>query len=88
MSRLHLSRPPIFALAARIAQRSGIPTAKLYGHGKSDPVVHARQLAYEAAFLQHYSIGEISREFGKHHTTIMHGIRAVEKRRDMNGHAN
>ena len=69
---------------------------KYYGHSKGDmigpcrqyPLVHDRQVAmYLCRILTLRSLPEIGRRMGKRdHTTILHGIRQVQKRRLTDSH--
>ena len=69
---------------------------KFYGHSKADmlspcrqyPLVHDRQVAmYLCRIMTLRSLPEIGRRLGKRdHTTILHGIRQVQRRRKENWH--
>jgi hypothetical protein len=77
--RLPWSLPRIVRTAARC---HGLPATALVGTSRSRTVVQARNLAmYLARHLTGSSFGTIGAAFGgRDHTTVMRGVRAVERR--------
>lgn len=57
----------------------------LKGRNKSRPVAHARQAAMVAMRRAGFTLGQIGQTLGRHHTTVIAGIRAHEKRESGNG---
>lgn len=78
-NRLPWSLPRIVRTAARC---HGLPATALVGTSRSRTVVQARNLAmYLARHLTGSSFGTIGVAFGgRDHTTVMRGVRAVERR--------
>ena len=75
-------------IAREVAQRHGVSMADILGERRFRPIVHARQeVAWRLARLRHpdgscrFSLPQIGAWLGgRHHTTILHAIRAHEKR--------
>ena len=75
-------------IAREVARRHGVPTSEIFGDRRFRPIVHARQeVAWRLARLRHpdgsrrFSLPQIGQWLGgKDHTTILHAIRAHEKR--------
>lgn len=73
--------PHIIAIVERVAEDAGVKTADILGESRIQPVAHARQRVYAVARDAGFSLTHIARAMGRDHTSIIHGIRAEEKRR-------
>jgi hypothetical protein len=58
-----------------------VPRAELLGRRRLTRLVPGRQACY-VALWESYSLEEIGELFGRHHTTILDGVRAAERRAD------
>jgi chromosomal replication initiation ATPase DnaA len=64
-------------LLAEVAQAHGLSVAELKGRNRTRPVAVARQLFIARAYATgRYSLPQIGRFLKRHHTTILHGVRA------------
>ncbi len=73
----------LLELVAQIAVQRGVPVGQLCGIARTQSVSRARQEAWWR--LRHhpersYSLEEIARMFGRHHTTVMAGVGAHARR--------
>ncbi|WP_226552963.1 helix-turn-helix domain-containing protein [Celeribacter naphthalenivorans] len=70
------------AIATRVAEKYGITLGDLRGPERTRNIAHPRQEAMAAirAARPDMSLPQIGRFFNRDHTTVIHGIRAVEKR--------
>ena len=73
--------PRLASIVDAAAAVCGIPVEEIIGYGKARRQVEARQLAmYAARVATDLSYPEIGRAFdGRDHTTVIHGVRRVEK---------
>lgn len=68
-------------IAEAIAIQSRLRVADLRGPSRVSRVAHPRQEAYRRCKLEGYSLHQIGNYFGgRHHTTVLMGIRSAEKR--------
>jgi chromosomal replication initiation ATPase DnaA len=65
-----------------VAEAFGFTLDALRGIDRSGPIVRARQEAMHEARQRGYSYPEIGAQLRRNHSTIMHGVRAVEQRRE------
>ena len=74
--------PTIATIRNVVARYYGLPAIDMVSARRDYAAAHARQVGmYLARQLTRHSMPVIGREFGgRDHTTVMHGIRAVEKR--------
>ena len=71
---------PLDAIKAAVAQEFQIPVIWVEGHMQDKPVVEARQAAYYLCrVLLGASLPALGRAFGRHHTSVLSGLRKVEK---------
>lgn len=63
-----------------VAAANGLTVADLKGKSRERHIAWPRQWAYALCRRQGRSLPQIARFFNRDHTTIMHGIRQVEKR--------
>lgn len=73
---------PLQAIGRAAAIEYGIPASEIFGSSRLKHIVRPRQLAFWVAHRDtDASLPDIGRAFGgRDHTTILHGIRAVEAR--------
>ena len=65
------------------ARHYGVATEQLLARGRRLPIAHWRQVAmYIARGSMTASLPEIGRFFGRDHTTVLHGIREVQREID------
>lgn len=62
------------------AQASRVPMEELLGLSLSRRVCSVRRAIWEELRGLDYSLDEIGRLFGRHHTTVLEGLRAKRKR--------
>ena len=76
--------PAISDIKDIVAMARKVSVSDLTGPSRLRPIAHARQEAMALAReLRRDSLPMIGREFGgRDHTTVMHGLRAVSKRRN------
>jgi phage regulator Rha-like protein len=83
-SKLQLEPGPVFKVGVRsvqelVAKAYSLSVEFLLQRDNSPRVVEPRQVAmYLASQVLGVSMSEIGRQFGKHHTTVMHSVRKVE----------
>lgn len=64
----------------KVSELSGFTLDELASRRKETALVHARQAAFYLAKIHtNLSLPAIGRYFGRDHTTVLHGIRQVEK---------
>ena len=69
------------AIAAKVAQRHGLSLREILAGGRDRRTAWPRQDAMRAIREETtLSLPQIGRIFGRHHTTVMHGIQASERR--------
>jgi chromosomal replication initiation ATPase DnaA len=69
------------AIAADVAERHGIAVTALFSRYGQFAAIHCRQEAMAAMYAtQRYSLPRIGRFFDRDHTTVLHAVRAVERR--------
>lgn len=69
------------AIIADVARKRHLTADDLYGDSRSRPIAHARQEAFWALHRGlRLSLPTIGRMFNRHHTTVLAGVRAHEKR--------
>jgi len=69
-----------------VCQEYSLTVVQLKSKNNSPAIARPRQVAmYLAKQLTTASLPQIGREFGgKHHTTVLHSIRKIEREREMN----
>jgi chromosomal replication initiator protein len=68
-------------IQAAVASYYELPLASMSSKQQYWKVAHPRQLAmFLAAELTDHSLAEIGRRFNRDHTTVMHALKAVQKR--------
>ena len=67
-------------VVSRISERSGISEEEIFGDSRRASVVYLRQGAYYV-FREKFGWGyaEIGSSMGRHHTTIMNGVKRIKK---------
>lgn len=60
-----------------VSARTGIDRRDILGKSRLHHIAHARQLAYAEARAMGLSLEAIGRAFGRHHTSVMHGLRQI-----------
>lgn len=73
--------PTIAAIQRAVAARYGVTVDELTSHRRTGKLVLPRQVAmYLAKMLTQRTLPEIGRRFdGRDHTTVLHGIRKIER---------
>lgn len=64
-----------------VANRAGITEADILGPSRLRKITEPRQFVMYLAHKRGMSLPKIGRIMGRHHTTVLHGIRAEEARR-------
>jgi chromosomal replication initiation ATPase DnaA len=80
-------RQPIFKLnqiAAIAAATYNVPIEQLYQNNRTEEVVLPRQLAMHLCVAHGYKLVTIGEHFGKDHGTVLHAVRCVQERMDVN----
>jgi chromosomal replication initiator protein len=73
--------PTVRNIVRDVAERSGIDVADIYGPGLARKYSRPRNAAmYLARIKTGKSYPQIARIFGRHHTTVIDAVRAVEAR--------
>ena len=67
-------------ICAAMCAKHGVTMAEILGRSHEHRISHARQEVMWLASMAGKSTGEIGRFFGRDHTTVMHGIRAHQRR--------
>jgi chromosomal replication initiation ATPase DnaA len=76
-----LCKAPAREIVERVAQARGVTVRELYGSSRVGRVARARQAAMLALHQTgRYSLSEIGRLLGRHHTSVMHGVKAAARR--------
>ena len=73
-------RPGMRALAAEVAERSGVPVKMILGRDRRRVVAHARQALMAAMIDAGYGYSQTGHRLGFHHTTVIHAVRKVRER--------
>ncbi len=68
-------------IAAQVSEATDVPYKAIMGVRRDARTVQARQLVMYIARRQGLSLTRIGMAMNRDHTTVMHGIRAEEKRR-------
>jgi chromosomal replication initiation ATPase DnaA len=64
-------------LAESIGRKLDVEPSGILGSERSDTFALARRDLYLALWRLGYSIADVGRILGKHHTTVIHGLRAL-----------
>lgn len=64
-----------------VAAETGVPVKHILGRKMDRQTVHARQLAMFLAVRAGNSLPKVGAVFNRDHTTVLHGVRAEERRR-------
>lgn len=67
-------------LVEHAAKKTGVPVEEIQGNSRVRRIAWTRQSVYYAARMEGISLTEIGDFFGRDHTSVLHGIRAVKKR--------
>lgn len=73
-------RASVIAIVGFVARRHGISPAHIYGDSRRPEFVRPRQQVMWLADKLGYSSAAIGRELGRDHSTVLHGIKAEDKR--------
>lgn len=76
--------PTIWDIQQRVAKYYGIRLQDMVSHRRPREIAHPRQVAmYLSERLTPHSLPAIGRRFGgRDHTTVIHAMKAVQKRRE------
>ena len=74
-------RTTIRAIIRDASVLTGIPVPDIIGHKRTKEFVRVRQAVMWEARRQGYSLPQIGRALNRDHTTVIHGLRQVERRR-------
>ena len=64
-----------------VANRAGITEADILGQSRLRKITEHRQFVMYLAHKRGMSLPQIGRIMGRHHTTVLHGVRAEAARR-------
>lgn len=65
-----------------VAEEAEVSVAEILGLGRQPDIVEARQVVvYLANKVRGDDLGVIGRKLGQDHSTMMHGVRVIERRR-------
>jgi chromosomal replication initiator protein len=83
-------KPTIEAIVKAVAERYDLTPLQLKQASNTKKIAYPRQIAmYIAKELTNSSLPEIGKAIGgKHHTTVLHSIRKIEKEREQDGNLN
>ena len=76
-----VKRHSVHQIVELVAQETGIAANAIMGDSRRGPIVRARQIVMYEAHQRGLSLQQIGAAMGRHHTTILHGIRAEQARR-------
>ncbi len=62
--------------------RHGISRAEIMGQSRAPRVSWPRQEAMAQAVKEGFSLQVVADQFGRHHTTVLHAVRAVKARNE------
>lgn len=69
--------PTVRKIIAAVSEQSGFTPQQISGDGRAREVTQARHVAFHLAYLYAgKNLTHIGRLFNKHHTTILHGLKA------------
>lgn len=74
-------RHSVHQIVDAVAQETGISAHDIMGESRKATIARARQIVMYEAHLRGLTLNQIGSAMGRHHTTIMHGIRAERARR-------
>ncbi len=72
-------RTSIRDIQSMVAADSGISVERMTSSRRDKPVVNARHAAMWLAREANYTLNDIGRAFGRDHTTVMHGVRRIDR---------
>jgi chromosomal replication initiation ATPase DnaA len=79
MTLTEMEAPAAWIVLARICAATGVSLTELRGEGRSRPVALARQFAmWMLVRKRGLSLNEAKLHFNRDHTTILHGVRAID----------
>lgn len=76
-------RSIVLRIAEEVSAHSGVPVAAILSSGRVEAVARARHIVMYEARRAGLSYPQIARAMNRHHTSVMHGVRAEKKRRAM-----
>ncbi len=69
-------------ITAHAGELVGVTVADIAGDSRRQPIAYARQLAYWCAReVTALSLPELGAYFGRHHSTVLHGVTEIERLR-------
>ena len=68
-------------ILSEVSTETGIPAEKIVGKRRTAPVSQARRELYKRYRAEGLSYSEIGRQLGRHHSTIMYGVREMKSER-------
>lgn len=75
------SKGVIRQIIEAVAAEADVPVAHILGRRLDRKTVQARQLAMYVAVRAGHSLPKVGEVFNRDHTTVLHGVRAEERRR-------
>ena len=75
------NRDLIKMIASAVSAKSGTSISSIYGTSRAKPAIAARHLVMYLAHKEGLSYPVIGRALNRDHTTVMHGVKAEQKRR-------
>ena len=80
------SRITIRSIAMEVSEETGVPMAMICGRVRRTPVVEARWRVWSRARAQGFTLPQIGRATGHHHTSVLNGLRRMEAARKAEAH--
>lgn len=74
-------RSTVLRIVDAVSEATGIPAKHILSQKRTAPVARARQIVMYEARRAGLSYPQIGEALGRDHTSVIHGVRAEEKRR-------
>lgn len=71
----------VLKIVDAVSEATGIPAKRILGPRRDGPTARARQIVMYEARRAGLSYPQIGEALGRDHTSVIHGVRAEEKRR-------
>lgn len=76
----HVGKTPIAVIVRKVSLVTGISADRIVSRERTQAVAHARQQVFPLAVSEGHSLTQIGAFFSLDHSTINHGINAVQAR--------
>lgn len=74
-------RASIRQFTREVCAEAGVEMRLVMGRNRTAPICRLREVIWHRAYAEGFSLSQIGRVFGRHHATILHGIRNERLRR-------